>query len=78
MKTAVSIPDDIFKKAERLAKRTRRSRSRLFSDALREYVTRHSPDEVTEAFNHVIDRVAERSDEFSTAAARRVLERSEW
>ncbi|HAK96313.1 MAG TPA: hypothetical protein DCM87_15300 [Planctomycetes bacterium] len=78
MKTAVSIPDDIFKKAERLAKHTRRSRSRLFSDALREYVARHSPDEVTEAFNRIADQIAEPSDEFSTVAARRVLERSEW
>src|SRR5436190_1081962 len=34
MKTAVSIPDDVFHEAERLARRTKRSRSRLFSDAL--------------------------------------------
>ena len=42
MKTAVSIPNDLFEGAERLARRTRRSRSRLFSDALREYLTHHS------------------------------------
>ena len=33
MKTAVSIPDDVFEGAERLALRTKRSRSRIFSDA---------------------------------------------
>jgi metal-responsive CopG/Arc/MetJ family transcriptional regulator len=36
MKTAVSIPDDVFEGAERLARRTKKSRSQLFSDALRE------------------------------------------
>ncbi len=49
MKTAVSIPDDIYRTAQRLALRTRKSRSRLFSDALREYLPRHAPDEVTAA-----------------------------
>ena len=37
MKTAVSIPDDVFERAERLAKRARHSRSEVFSRALREY-----------------------------------------
>ena len=48
MKTAVSIPDEVFEQVEKLAKRTKKSRSRLFTDALREYVARHSPDEITE------------------------------
>ncbi len=42
MKTAISIPDDVFKVAERLARRTKKSRSQLFSDAVREYVARHA------------------------------------
>jgi len=51
MKTAVSIRDEIFKGAERLARKTKRSRSRLFSDALREYLARHTADSVTEAMD---------------------------
>jgi metal-responsive CopG/Arc/MetJ family transcriptional regulator len=78
MKTAVSIPDDVFAKAERLARRSKRSRSELFSAALSEYVARHAPDEVTEAMNRVCDDVGEQSDRFVAAAGRRVLERSEW
>lgn len=79
MKTAVSIPDDLFKRTERLAERTKKSRSELFSDALREYLARHAPDEVTEAMNHVIAELKEEeSDEFVFCASRRVLERSEW
>jgi metal-responsive CopG/Arc/MetJ family transcriptional regulator len=78
MKTAVSIPDDVFEKVERLARRGKRSRSEVFSAALREYVARHSPDEVTEAINRVCDRVGDQSDEFVAEAAHRILEKTEW
>jgi metal-responsive CopG/Arc/MetJ family transcriptional regulator len=78
MKTAVSIPDDVFRGAERLARRTRRSRSRLFADALREYVARHAPDEITERLNRVCSDLGSSTDPFVSAAARRVLERSDW
>lgn len=78
MKTAVSIPDHIFEQAERLARRTRKSRSHVFSRALQEYVGRHSPDEVTEAMDRVCEQVGEPVDLLIAGAARRTLERSEW
>jgi predicted transcriptional regulator len=78
MKTAVSIPDDVFEGAQRLARRTKRSRSRLFSDALREYLARHSPDEVTEAMNKACAEIGDSSSPFAAEAARRILERIEW
>ena len=78
MKTAVSIPDDVFQGVERLARRTKRSRSRLFSDALREYLARHSPEEVTEAMNKAFDEIGETEDAFVSVAAARILTRSEW
>jgi metal-responsive CopG/Arc/MetJ family transcriptional regulator len=79
MKTAVSIPDDVFEKVERLAKRGRRSRSELYAAALREYVARHSPDEVTEALNRFCEEVDQTEDiEFLNAAARRLLKKVDW
>jgi metal-responsive CopG/Arc/MetJ family transcriptional regulator len=78
MKTAVSIPDEVFEKVERLARRARKSRSEVFAAALREYVARHAPDEVTDAINQVCDRVDEQDDSFVRTAARRVLEKVEW
>jgi len=78
MKTAVSIPDGVFEGAERLARRTKRSRSRLYGDALKEYLARHAPDEVTEAMNRACAEAGAATDPFVSAAARRVLERSEW
>ncbi len=78
MKTSVSIPDDVFKKAERLARHTKKSRSRLFSDAIREYVARHAPEHFTEALDRVCAELGTQPDKFVSSAARRVLERSEW
>jgi metal-responsive CopG/Arc/MetJ family transcriptional regulator len=78
MKTAVSIPDEVFEGAERLARRTKRSRSRLFSDALKEYLARHSPDKVTEAMNNACSEIGSAEDPFVSSTSRRVLERSEW
>ena len=78
MKTAVSIPDDVFQEAERLAADLQTSRSQLYSRALQEFVARHAPDRVTEAMNRVIDEVGTKVDEFTRRAARNVLLRAEW
>jgi metal-responsive CopG/Arc/MetJ family transcriptional regulator len=73
MKTVISIPDEVFTRAEKLAKRTKKSRSRLYSDAVREYVDRHSANAITEAVNRVVDRLGSDVDPFLTAAARRTF-----
>lgn len=78
MKTAVSIPDEVFQGAERLARRTKKSRSQLFSDAVREYIARHAPDDVTEAMDRVCAQIGQPRDGFVSSASRRILERSEW
>ena len=78
MKTAVSIPDDVFEKVERFARRAKRSRSEVFSDALREYIARHAPDEVTDAIDRALEEIGDQKDDFVSAAARRVLEKTEW
>lgn len=78
MKTAVSLPDRIFRAAEQHARRSRKSRSQLYAEALAEYLARHAPDEVTEAMNRVAAQIETRPDPFVVAAGRRVLERSEW
>jgi metal-responsive CopG/Arc/MetJ family transcriptional regulator len=78
MKTAISIPDEIFNDAERLARRLKQSRSEVYSRALAEYVARHAPDKVTEEMDKVLEEVAEPADEFVATAARRALRRTEW
>jgi metal-responsive CopG/Arc/MetJ family transcriptional regulator len=79
MKTAVSLPDDVFRAAERHAKRTRKSRSQLYAEAVSEYLARHAPDEVTEDMNAILDRMGETAaDSFVAAAAKRTLRKVDW
>ncbi len=78
MKMAISIPDAVFHRAERLARRLRKSRSAIYREAMAEYVVRHDADVVTEAMNRVVAQVAGRPDPFVRAASRRILARSEW
>ena len=77
MKTTVSIPDDIFERAERLASQRRRSRSEIYAAALDEYLARHAGNEVTDAMNQVCSEVEENNDAFIAAAGRRVLANTE-
>ena len=79
MKTAVSVPDDIFEQADRLARRSKRSRSEVYSAALREYLSRHQPDEVTAALDRVVNEAGLSAEAaFVTRAARRTLRRTDW
>jgi len=51
MKTAISIPDPLFKAAERAAKRHKMSRSRFYSKALAAYLRASQEKGVKKALN---------------------------
>lgn len=77
MKTAVSIPDDVFEQAERLARERNISRSELYTDALRRLV--QSDERVTEQLDAVYGPPdASNSDPAVRASARRVLIEADW
>jgi predicted transcriptional regulator len=78
MKTAISIPDAVFTRAERLKRRLGKSRSQLYAEAIAEYVRRHDTAEVTESWNRVCDEPEAGVDPDLHAAALRVLEDTEW
>jgi predicted transcriptional regulator len=78
MKTAISIPDEVFAEAEALARQLNRSRSYVYSHAVAEYVARHAPDRVTEAMNEALAEIEPGDDAFVRVAAQRTLERVEW
>jgi predicted transcriptional regulator len=78
MKTAISMPDDLFAEAEALARRLGTSRSRLYAAALREYVARHQPDAVTAALDRVYADEVPAFDPALAAAAARTLAATEW
>ena len=62
MKTAISIPDDVFAAAEAAAERTGMSRSELFVAAVRLYLRQQGERGVTERLDRVYDRVESKVD----------------
>ncbi|TGN17388.1 ChpI protein [Leptospira idonii] len=54
MKTAISIPDDLFILAEKTAKKLGIPRSQLFAKALEEFIQNHSKDYITARLNQVL------------------------
>ena len=78
MKTAISLPDSVFQKAERFARRFKKSRSKLYVDAILEYLERHAPDSMTEAMDKVCEKVGIEESAFATKASRKVLTQEQW
>lgn len=56
MKTAISIPDNVFTRAERFARSRKMSRSALFTIAVDEYIQQHRQDDVTQRLNKVYSK----------------------
>ncbi|HRG76573.1 MAG TPA: ChpI protein [Leptospiraceae bacterium] len=77
MKTAISIPDDLFKSAEKIAKKMGIPRSQLFARALEEFIQAHSKNSVTEKLNKVYSKGLPKSktniDKVSAQALRKSL-----
>lgn len=55
MKTAISIPDPVFRSAERLAARLGMSRSELYCRALKDLLARHGQAMITAQLNEVYE-----------------------
>ena len=57
MKTAISIPDPVFKAAERLARRLGLSRSELYVRAVTDYLEEHKGQKVTELLDEIYEGI---------------------
>ena len=53
MKTAISIPDAVFSRADNFARRRKITRSALFTAAVDEYVQKHRGEDVTRQLNEI-------------------------
>lgn len=62
MKTAISIPTDVFEAAEELAEKLGMSRSELYSRAIAEYVAQHHDENITKKLNEVYSKEEARLD----------------
>ena len=76
MKTAISIPDSVFKAADKLAEQLGISRSALYTAAIAEYLTRRTGEQITARLDQVYG-AAERKGVPVTPAERPPLSRAD-
>jgi metal-responsive CopG/Arc/MetJ family transcriptional regulator len=78
MKTAISLPDDLFQSAELLAEKLGVSRSQLFATAVAEFLAKHQGRKITDQLNAVYADQSSRLDPGLTALQARSLPSDPW
>ena len=78
MKTAVSMPDPIFKAAEELAKRLGISRSALFTQAVADFIKKHKNDGITSALDEIYGEESSKLDRILQKIQSASLSDKEW
>lgn len=78
MKTAISLPDDLFESADALAEDLGLSRSALYARAVEEFVARHRNQDVTARLNDVYADEPGGLDPATRAAQARSVGREDW
>jgi predicted transcriptional regulator len=78
MKTAVSVPDDLFRMAEATARRLRVSRSQLYAKAIAEFLERQHGNAITERLNDVYSRHPAKVDSGLHCAQLKTIEKDVW
>ncbi|MGB4780160.1 CopG family transcriptional regulator [Microbacterium sp.] len=68
MKTAISVPDDTFARAERAAARHGLNRSQFYTMAAERFASELEASDITAAINAVVDGIDVGSDESTTFA----------
>jgi metal-responsive CopG/Arc/MetJ family transcriptional regulator len=78
MKTAISLPDEVFDSAEVLAERLGLSRSELYAAAVRQYLDDHRFERVTEQLNIVYEKSGASLDPVLDQLQRESLLKDDW
>lgn len=78
MKTAISVPTDIFQLSERLAKKLKISRSAVFAMGVKKLGQEYDEDDLIARINAVCEKVDTSLDPAIREYQRRTLARNEW
>ena len=78
MKTAISIPDEVFEAADRTAKKLGVSRSELYSTAVYEYIERHKIEDVTSRLNDLYASEYSELDDYLGQMQGQSLKKEDW
>lgn len=78
MKTAVSIKDNVFERAENYAQKTKKSRSQLYSEAIEEYLDKRENESLRDKINEVCKKVDTSLDPFWKKKQTLILSKEKW
>lgn len=80
MKTAISIPDNLFRDAEVTAKQLGLARSQLYVKAIKEFIEHHNKDYITEKLNSLYSRQqnTEEISDIGVESLRKATENDSW
>ena len=78
MKTAVSVPDPIFRAADKLAHRLGMSRSKLFSTAVQRFMQQYDDDAITAMLNKYYEEKTSALDPALQSIQSRSVRKDEW
>lgn len=78
MKTAISVSDDVFELSEKLAKKLKVSRSKVFALGVQKLAEEHDKDALIAKINEVCEEVDTSLDPFWKKAQSRILSKNEW
>lgn len=78
MKTAISIPQEVFKSAEKLANKMGVSRSQLYATAIKSYVEAHEGEAITAKLNEVYRHTDSRLDPVLRKLQAKSLPKENW
>ena len=78
MKVAISLPDPVFRSAEALAKRLKKSRSEIYAEAIAEYIGTRGARAITAKLNKVYGKESSDLDPALKFAQLESLVREAW
>jgi metal-responsive CopG/Arc/MetJ family transcriptional regulator len=78
MKTAISLPDELFAAADQYAQEKEMTRSELYASALREYLGRHRMENLTEKINVAMNEIKMGSEEMYKGSGMRSIRELTW
>jgi metal-responsive CopG/Arc/MetJ family transcriptional regulator len=78
VKTAISLPEGLFRLAETAARKLKMSRSQLYATALAEFLERRKTSKITERLNRIYAKEKSELDPALQSAQLRSLAKDDW
>jgi len=79
MKTAISIPDELFEAADKMARKLKMTRSELYQQALTRFLHQHGADMVRESLDRVYAKKSNRGlDPMIRIIGEQMIKEEDW